>query len=171
MEQTLVAVLAVLGSLGGVALGSYLSGRAQTRAWQREALDRDNRDKRAIMSAFATAAREWRATVMSEDATLLQASTVSRSRHAFGGEAQAETLRRQQEIRLVSSTVETAQAAYQVVSALTHLAEVRVDHAAGEIPDETIQFCRDAEAAFLAAARSELGTPGPGWYRPPRPPK
>ncbi|GAA3392269.1 hypothetical protein GCM10020369_53320 [Cryptosporangium minutisporangium] len=66
MAQALIAVLAVLGSLGGVILGSYLSGRAQTRAWQREALDRDKRDKRVVMSAFATAAREWRATVMSE---------------------------------------------------------------------------------------------------------
>jgi hypothetical protein len=144
-------------------LGAILSARAQTRAWHLEAAERSVQERRRIYAEFLAAARVWRATVMSPDARIVEASTFSKSRHADGGDAAISTLRLRIEVGLIAQKPETARCARAVFVAVRGLVEARGVSPAGLVPDEVIDECRKAERAFAAAASAELGSGQPEW--------
>ena len=157
MFQLTTSLLTLVGALGGVALGSYLSSRSQSRTWERETSERSRRERQNTFAAFAAAAREWRAAIMSFDVVIHNAGAISRHPHAVGGQAQIECLRLRAQIALISASTETSTACDTVIAALGALSRARATYEAGTVPDSMINDCRDAERIFLAAARAELG--------------
>jgi hypothetical protein len=163
MVQVVVSLISTLGVLAGVALGAILSARAQTRVWHLEATERSIQERRRIYAELLTAARVWRATVMSPDARIVDVSTFSKSRHADGGDAALSTLRLRIEVGLVAQQLETGRCARALFMAVRGLAVARGETPAGQVPDEVIDECRKAERAFAAAASAELGSGQPEW--------
>lgn len=117
------------------------------------------RDRRTTYAAFVAACREWRATVLGPDVPILAASSVSRQQHADGGTARTQVVRYRAEIGLIALTTETIQAAAALMLAVGQLSEARAVHQAGEVPEPSIQACRDAEREFNRIARHELRSP------------
>jgi hypothetical protein len=159
MTQVALAVLSVVGALTGVGLGAMLTARSQRVAWERQEAGKSLQERRTSYAAFIAAAREWRAAVMSPDAAILEASSVSRKPHADGGEARTRFLRLRAELALAAHAPETVRAADLLVDAVAHLAEARAGYPLGQVPEPIVQACRDADRDFLHAARAELGSP------------
>ncbi|MFC6014897.1 hypothetical protein ACFP2T_01630 [Plantactinospora solaniradicis] len=163
MVQVVVALISTLGVLAGVALGGVLSARVQTQAWRRQEAERSVQERRRIYADFLAAARVWRATVMSPDVRIIEASTFSAQRHADGADAAISTLRLRMEVGLIAHEADTTARAQTVVVEVRRLAEARAEHPAGQVPDPIIDRCRRAERGFAAAARAELGSPQLDW--------
>jgi hypothetical protein len=159
MTQIAVSLISAIGALTGVILGALLTSRFQRSAWLRQEAVKSIQERRVVYASFIATAREWRANVMSPEAKILTASTISRGRHAAGGEAEVKTLRLQAELGLVAFTQGTVLCSDGLISAVRRLAEARGSHDAGQVPDPIVQRCRDAEREFLKAARIELGSP------------
>lgn len=163
MVQVVVSLIGTLGVLAGVALGAILSARAQNRVWQLQAAERSAEERRRIYGEFLAAARVWRATVMSLEVPIVNASTISRQPHADGGDAAISTIRLRMEVGLVAHDSETTETARVIIAEVRSLSEARANAAAGQVPTEIIDRCRRAEGAFVAAARAELGSPYLEW--------
>jgi hypothetical protein len=158
MTQVAVSLISTFGVLLGVGLGAVLTARAQLTAWRRQEEDRSRQERRKTYASFLAAAREWRATVMSPDARIVEASMTSRVRHASGEEAGVAAMRTRAEVALIVADEETLTATDDLVSAVRRIAEARGRYEAGKVPEPIVQQCREAERRFLVAARRELGS-------------
>lgn len=158
--QVLAALIGALGALAGVVIGSLVSGWYQRQARLQEQLTRSKEERRRIFAEFLTATRDWRATSLHSKTKVIEASTVSKERHADGGPAAVRATALRAEIALVAE-VSTIRAAWDVVLALRRLAEGRAQHLAGSLPESLVTACRRTELAFVRAAREELGVLGP----------
>jgi hypothetical protein len=125
--------------------------------------ERSVQERRRIYAEFLAAVRLWRAAVMSSDAPVVEASIFSKRRHADGGKAATDALRLRIEVGLIAQSPQTTRHARSVFQAARGLAEARGDHPAGQVPDEVIEVCRQAERAFASAARAEFGSPDLDW--------
>lgn len=152
-------IISTVGVLAGVVLGGLLSARAQSRVWRLGEAERLRHERRRIYAEFLSAARIWRAAIMSPSAVIVEVSTFSRQRHADGGDAAIDVLRLRFEVGLIALSPEMTRLATLVFRAARSLAEARARYAAGAVPDEILDQCRQAEREFAAAARSELGGP------------
>jgi hypothetical protein len=150
------ALIGAVGALAGVATGSFLSGWYQRQAWMRELAARSRDERRRLFAEFLTTAREWRGAAQHSDTKLVDASAVSKNKHADGGAAAARTLALRSEIALVGQT-STIRAAREMAKAHTRLAESRGKYAAGSLPQPLVDACRSTEMRFVHAAREELG--------------
>lgn len=107
MVQVVVALISTVGVLAGVALGGVLSARAQSQAWRRQEAERSVRERRRSYADFLAAARVWRATVMSPEARIIEASTFSAQRDADGADAAISILRLRMEVGLIAHEADT----------------------------------------------------------------
>jgi hypothetical protein len=160
--ELLVAVIGTVGTLVGVVAGAALTSWWQNAAWRRERAERLRSERRTLFAEFLNAAREWRAISQSPTVEIVEASAISRTSHADGGASAVRVLALRTEIALIAETLPIVQAAQSLSRALIRLAEARATYAAGSVPDEIVQECRDAEADFVAAARDEFGSPSLG---------
>jgi hypothetical protein len=158
--DVLVALIGTVGTLLGVVIGAVLTSRQQSATWDRERARIRESERREVYARFLTAAREWRAVSMGAEVRIITGSPISRSRHADGGQSGARTLALRSEVALVAQSPKTIAESIDLVRTLTRLAEARASHAAGSIPDNIVQACRDAERSFLLAARADLGSSG-----------
>ena len=157
--QVLAALIGAVGALAGVATGSLLSGWYQRQARLQEQATRSKEERRRIFAEFLTATRDWRATTLHSETKLIDASTVSKTKHADGGPAATRATALRSEIALVAQT-STIRAARDMVLANRRLAEGRAQYAAGALPEPLVIACRRTELEFVRAAREELGVLG-----------
>lgn len=153
-------ILGPLAALIGVWVGAVLSARGQQRMWERE---RDQRELEAVRKAcgdYVAATRRLTAylkdpnttvrTVDDHDARSVIPITAEPSFHLSLEEASAAVL-------LVVRDSATIERARELRAALNDLAVLRADHPGTHLPLGALGVIRQAEAAFVNAARAELG--------------
>jgi hypothetical protein len=153
------SVLAALAALGGVGLGAWLSSRQQ-QAMLRAADDRATRQarERAYIN-FLAAYRQFRRFLLANpgNVTLLpgpegqQVAKIADSAEYWRAVDEAFA-----NIELLAGPGAIRQEAKSVGKALWKLAESCAQHPPGQIPNEDVDRCREAERRFAEAARREL---------------
>lgn len=147
-------LLAVAGPLLGVLVGGWLTDKQHTRA-QRHQLHQQLRTERlAAYTRFITAARMWQSNILEPDVRIVTAHTGSP--YADGGDAFGETIRGLIELRLVADRQQTVLAATVWERALRALSEARAASHPAPTPRPPIDQTKEAETAFITAARQEL---------------
>lgn len=159
VANIVTTLMGTVGTLGGVALGAWLTNRSQRRLLLEDRAERSMTERRHLYGEFLSTTRAWRAVSQSADARVIPGSAISRRPHADGGAMAERSLALRSEIALVAHSVEASREAARLVKALGRLAEARSSYAAGSIPQDIVQPCRDRELFFILAARRELGTP------------
>jgi hypothetical protein len=167
----LAVMLGPVAALLGVVLGGLLTSRSQMQRWQRE---EDHKEREAIRTAcagYVAAARRYAGYIKNVNArvTVVPGNTPDDARiHALDDPAllmDLETASASVLLAVRSSTTVTC--ARDVRRVLADLAVARADRPGTGLPDELLATLRAAEAAFINAARVELGVPAltHGLYR------
>ncbi|SBW21474.1 hypothetical protein FDG2_2019 [Candidatus Protofrankia californiensis] len=137
-------------------LGGLQSNRAQQSAWKREEYSRLRAERRAVYVRFITAARAWRAYILSPDSQIKEAATTRRIAYSDGGPAFEETVRALTEIRIIAFSSKTIEAADHYDRTIRELARVKASIHPRLVPEEVHAAYIAAEATFIQAARDEL---------------
>ncbi|MFC3449637.1 hypothetical protein [Amycolatopsis speibonae] len=163
-----VSVITPVVALIGVFLGGWLSYRNQDRLWWRDH-ERQWRDQRlSIYQEFLAASREYIAFALEPTAKIVARPHPRLRGHLMpyfdeAGRPYKEHLEAGMvAVCLVADTAKAVETSPELVRSVRQIAAWRADHEAGDRGDELFDAFWAAEAAFVAAARDELGlTPGP----------
>ena len=151
-------LIGVLGTLGGVGLGAWLTGRQQ-----RELLRENHRhlvvqERAAAYIEFLASYRQFRRFIQTESTVGvkggLSASSVPVIEGADSYWNMAEQARVQMELLTIDSRIR--EAGYKVMNAFQSVALARTQYAADDIPSEIIDAARGAEHEFLHLAREDI---------------
>ncbi|MEV1110606.1 hypothetical protein AB0I95_18520 [Micromonospora sp. NPDC049751] len=165
MVDLLANGLTALVALLSVALGGYLSTRAQRRHWDRDHL-RHWRDIRlSAFDDFLSAFRSYIAFALNPSAKIDAVPDAYSPGHLMpifdneGTDYKERMEAAKTKVRLVAQSQETLDALAQAVQQARQLAADRASSGVGDIAQERIKKVWTAEHAFLAAARLELSLP------------
>jgi hypothetical protein len=156
--EVLVAAIGALGTLGGVVAGGGLGWWTQKNSWKRERVERLRSERLSLYSRFLAAVRDWRAAVLEDNVTIVDASRVSRAPHADGGESAVRAYGLRDELGLVAESGDIIEAARTLTRSVRFIAEARAQYGDSLIPVEIVNRSRDNENHFLLVARRDLGT-------------
>jgi phage-related protein len=151
----------LLGGLGGVALGAWLSDRSQRRLLREShRIDVEQRREEAYV-AFLAAYRQFRRFLQTEpvgirlipvsgqpDVPVVENST-QQWEVAEGAYAR---------VQILASGTPVDMAARAVGQSILEIARARAVHPPGAVPSEIVDAARNAEFAFAAAAQEDIAT-------------
>ena len=159
---SLALVMGPIAALIGVWIGGVLSSRTQRETWQREQERRERDAIRAACGSYAAAARRFVPYVkdLNMEITIVPHRGPAGPIHVLQDASfHLEFESASAEVLLVVRTAETVQSARNLRTTLFALAVARANNPDGFIGDQGLAELRAAEAAFVNAARVELGSP------------
>src|SRR5689334_17553787 len=102
LANLVAAAISTVGTLGGVALGAWLTNRAQRTMLLEERTNRSVAERRRVYAEFLSTTRAWRSISQGPEVHLVEGSAVSRQAHADAGDFGARALALRSEIALIA---------------------------------------------------------------------
>ncbi|HEU5472726.1 MAG TPA: hypothetical protein VFV67_18925 [Actinophytocola sp.] len=159
---SLTLVMGPIAALIGVWIGGVLSSRSQRETWQREQERRERDAIRAAGGGYVAAARRFVSYVkdLNTEITIVPHLGSAGPIHVLQDPTfHLELESASAEVLLVVRSAETVQSARNLRTTLFALAVARANNPDGVVGDKGLAGLRAAEAAFVNAARAELGAP------------
>jgi hypothetical protein len=158
----LTLVMGPIAALLGVWIGGVLSSRTQRETWQREQERRERDAIRGACGCYVAAARRFASYIkdLNTEITVVPHPGPAGPIHVLQDPTfHLELESASAEVLLVVRAAETVQSARNLRTTLFALAVARANNPDGFIGDKGLAELRVAEAAFVNAARAELGAP------------
>jgi hypothetical protein len=168
---SLLLLLGPIAALLGVLLGGLLTSRNQRQIWQREQQQAEREAVRNACSEYVSATRRFASYIKDINTTVTTVPGLAADEdpiHVVDDPSFHFDLERASAaVLLAVRTSETVERARDLRRALADLAVARAAHPQAALPSERLTVLRATEAAFINAARAELGAPAlaRGLYR------